>query len=269
MQLLSAAPVTALLPYVRCFEQREALIAGDEVIYPIAARHEQFLEFYLKERYLVHSYASGTREPAPRAVVVGLCTHRRVALALCGQLQVFTVHFQPSGFCQLFGVPMPEFTDHAYEARSVLGTRISEIEERLADAAGFAQRIDVATAFLLKRAIKVHAPDAVAKIANRILLERGALHIPEAAASTGLSIRQFERRFREQVGVAPRLYARIVRFQGALSSRLMVQRRTWTEIAQEFGYYDQMHMVHDFRRFSGESPTGFFEHFMAMPERWS
>ena len=268
MQLSLASPVVALRNYVRCFQQREAHVGKATIIFPKAARPEQFLEFYLKQRYVVHTCETGMRDFAPGAVVVGPCTFRRVELVLHGSFDVFTVHFQPAGFHQLFGVPMAQLTDRAYEARSVVGPTISEIEERLADASGFGERIDIATGFLLQHITGRAAPNAVAIAANRVLDNCGGFRIREAAVSAGLSVRQFERRFCEQVGISPKRYARIVRFYAALSAKLAAPKRAWTDIAHEIGYYDQMHMVHEFRRFSGESPTNYFERFKAMSTPW-
>jgi len=269
MQLSLASPVAALRNYVRCFQQREAYVGESTIIFPIAARPEQFLEFYLKQRYLVHSCETSMRDLAPAAVVVGPCTYRRVELVLHGRFDVFTIHFQPAGFHQLFRVPMPKLTDRAYEARSVVGPAISEIEERLAEATNFDERINIATGFLLQHAIGRTAPNAVAIAANRFLDDCGGFRIREAALGAGLSVRQFERRFCEQVGLTPKRYAEIVRFQAAFCAKLAEPKRAWTDIAHEIGYYDQMHMVHDFQRFSGESPSNYFARFKAMPTPWA
>lgn len=269
MQLCSASPVAALYDYVRCFQQREADIGNAAITFPIAARPDQFLEFYLKQRYIVRSCETGTREAAPRTVVVGPCTYRRVELVLQGRFDVFTVHFKPAGFHHLFGVPMPELTDRAYEARSVVGHLASQIEELLAEAEGFCERVNIVTALLLKRVAGRGALDAVGRAANLVLGRRGDLRIREAAAGAGLSVRQFERRFCEQVGINPKRYARIVRFHAALLAKSAVAKRAWTDIAHDMGYYDQMHMVHDFRRFSGENPTQFFARFQAMTTPWA
>ena len=110
--------------------------------------------------------------------------------------------------------------------------------------------------------------DAVAAVANRFLSERGVLGIGDAAAEAELSVRQFERQFNEQVGVPPKLYARIVRFNAALEAKMSAPRRLWTDIAHDFGYYDQMHMVRDFEDFTGENPTAFIRRLEAMPELW-
>jgi transcriptional regulator GlxA family with amidase domain len=74
------------------------------------------------------------------------------------------------------------------------------------------------------------------------------------ADSAGLSLRQFERRFLQQVGMSPKLLARIARFEAALDCMARSQTQTWTEVAHRFGYYDQMHMVHEFAEFTGETP---------------
>jgi len=67
----------------------------------------------------------------------GHAPYRSADLVLNGRFDVFTVQFQPAGFLWLFGVPMPELTDRAYEARSVLGRGVLEVEQKLADAADF------------------------------------------------------------------------------------------------------------------------------------
>jgi AraC-like DNA-binding protein len=224
MDLSSACPIPALEPYIRCFEQRQARLEQGEVIYLIAARPEQFLGFYLEERYLIHSHHSGMREPAPPSVVVGPSTHRRIDLVLHGHFEVFTIHFQPSGFFQLFGVPMQYLTDRAYEARSVIGAGVTELESRLADAPDFRHRIEVATSFLTQCPVTAEVGDPVARIARQVLSDRGVLQIQKAAARAGLRVRHFERRFLEQVGVAPRRYARIVRFRAAINLRLTAER---------------------------------------------
>lgn len=269
MKLDSAYPIAALRDHVRCFQQRSAELARAAVVFPIAARPELIVEFYLQERYLVRVCETGAEELAPRAVVVGPCTFRRAELVLQGRFDVFTIHFQASGFYQLFRVPVADLADRAYDAESVIGAVVSEIGERLAEAPSFQDRIRVATGFLLRYRQAGQSPDAVAAIANRLLFKDSWLRVDEAAASAGVSIRQFERRFVKQVGLSPKRYTRIVRFDAALKAKMTAPRRPWTDIAHAFGYYDQMHMVRDFEHFAGESPTAFVRRFLATPESWA
>jgi transcriptional regulator GlxA family with amidase domain len=69
-----------------------------------------------------------------------------------------------------------------------------------------------------------------------------------------MSIRNYERRFVAEMGISPKLFARVARFQRALD-RKRITGETWLEVAQEIGYSDQMHMVRDFRAFGGEPPS--------------
>ena len=163
---------------------------------------------------------------------------------------------------------MPEITDRAFDARSVLGHAVAELERKLADTADLGERARIATEFLLARANRPTKPDAVAKVANEFLVENGALRIAHAAEHAGLSVRQFERVFCEQVGIPPKLYGRIVRFHAALAAKQESTDRRWTDVAYEFGYCDQMHMIRDFRNFSGETPTRFWGRLTSMPEPW-
>ena len=86
------------------------------------------------------------------------------------------------------------------------------------------------------------------------------------ATDSGLSPRQFERRFLAQVGVPPKLYARIIRFNAALDHKLRCPSRAWSRIANDHDYYDQMHLVHDCRAFTGESPSRFLAQLDGLPE---
>jgi methylphosphotriester-DNA--protein-cysteine methyltransferase len=57
------------------------------------------------------------------------------------------------------------------------------------------------------------------------------------------------------VGVSPKLYARIARFEAALESKALSTSDSWTDVAHHLGYFDQMHLIHDFKEFSGDIPT--------------
>jgi len=77
------------------------------------------------------------------------------------------------------------------------------------------------------------------------------------AESVGLSPKRFIERFKMSVGMAPKHYCRLLRFQRALSRAERGLRVEWTRIALDCGYFDQSHFIHDFRRFAGITPTGY------------
>ena len=107
---------------------------------------------------------------------------------------------------------------------------------------------------LLNHARRSARCDRVSEAAGKIMVSGGVIDIPVLAHTAGLSTRQFARRFIRQIGVSPKLFARVARFEAALQSKARFAAKCWTQIAYEFGYYDQMHMIHDFKDFTGASP---------------
>jgi AraC-like DNA-binding protein len=261
-------PASHLRSCVRYVQQRDAHIPEVQLVYPIAARSDVFLEFYLAERYRVRASGGHILEVAPAAVLVGPATQRSVDLVLQGRFEVFTIHFQPAGLHQLFGLPMTELADRAYDARAVLGPFVGEMQDRLAGATTFDARLGLVNSMLGARYAGRQLHDPVGILANRLLPAQGALRVDAAAEQTSLSVRQFERRFAHQVGVTPRLYSNIVRFEAALAAKRASPNRTWMDVAHTLDYHDQMHMVRDFRRFAATAPGGFMAQLAAMPEPW-
>ena len=74
---------------------------------------------------------------------------------------------------------------------------------------------------------------------------------------SGLSHRQFRRKFAEQVGIPPKLYARINRLQHALQLKTECPTLTWIDVTYRAGYFDQTHLVNDFKSLTGEVPSRF------------
>jgi AraC-like DNA-binding protein len=106
----------------------------------------------------------------------------------------------------------------------------------------------------LKRPVRDAGVD-MARAGAEILSRSGCVRVSDVARRAGIGIRQLERRFRYEIGISPKLYARIARFEAALRRKAAAPQTTWTDIAHVLGYHDQMHMMHDFGRLSGESPT--------------
>lgn len=113
----------------------------------------------------------------------------------------------------------------------------------------------VADEYLCGRRPAFDSVTAVTRSAAQVRLSAGCVRVSELADAAGLGIRQFERRFGDEIGITPKLYARIVRFEAALRRKAAAPRLLWTHIAHDLGYHDQMHMVHDFNRLSGDTPS--------------
>jgi AraC-like DNA-binding protein len=168
----------------------------------------------------------------------------------------FVIHFQPAAIHQLFGVPGSEIADCDYAAHAVLGSAASEFQQRLGNARSFQERVRIADQFIVSQDLSRPVRDSIELAANEIMRNDGRTQIDLLARQTGLSIRKFQTMFRERVGVSPKVYSRIVRFEAALNTKAASPHISWLTIAHEFGYHDQMHLIHDFRQLSGDTPSG-------------
>ena len=215
-----ARPRPSLEPFLRFYVQREARIPGGAtVVHPVPARPAPMIVFDFDDPTDVLVYAQRATKRSPLAVVVGPQTYRRLEMQLRGALDTLVIAFQPDGINRLFSVPMQLLTDCDFEAHSVLGSFITKLGERLGNSRSFTERVRVIEEAFLPRALASTSHDGVSSAANRIILAGGRAPIPALAGQAGLSVRQFERRFLQQVGMRPKLFARIARFEAALENK--------------------------------------------------
>jgi transcriptional regulator GlxA family with amidase domain len=134
------------------------------------------------------------------------------------------------------------------------GREARELAQRIADCADWESRCEVARQWLVPPLDGDRGVDAAVEA---IRCAHGVVSVAELAERLGLSRRSLERRFRQQVGLLPKQLARVLRFQRALQMREQAPADGWPAIALECGYYDQAHLIRDFREFSGQTPAAF------------
>lgn len=253
IRLAGAAP--GLAHYVRFYAHQEARLGNASLVHPIPARATPLLEFQFGDPCEIHWCDRRLVQRSPRAVIVGLQTHRRVRLQMTGTVESFVIFFQPTGLHSMFSLPMHELTDTDQEARAVLGAWVHELEQRLGESRSFEDRVRIANTFFLSRCAKLPSPDGMTMTAMSVLYRHGSIQVPALAQQACMSTRQFERRFTREIGMPPKLFARVARFEAALESKALAMASSWTDVANQLGYFDQMHLIHDFKEFSGEVPT--------------
>ena len=212
-------------------------------------------EFFLGEPIRIRYPGSSVEVTSPRGVVVGMLTRPHGELRVQGPFQSFIIMFQPTGLSALFQADVGELTNRDLDIRSVFGKQIVELEDRLANCTTFASRTAVADAFLARHLQNSRSNDYMSFAMNSIVTHNGQVCITNLATTCGISTRQFERTFSRRFGIRPKLYTRIVRFQAALDNKARSSNKSWTDVAHESGYHDQMHMIHDFEEFTGNTPT--------------
>jgi AraC-like DNA-binding protein len=148
------------------------------------------------------------------------------------------VRLRPGGAAQLLGIPAQELT----------GCTVPLDELGLKQLAEMRDTGDIEKALLRRQRRKDPLTDEAVRLLS------GSLGVAEVAARLGVSSRQLERRFQAQVGISPKLFARIRRFQRVFPA-IENEGAGWVDAAAGCGYYDQAHLIRDFREFAGEPPA--------------
>jgi AraC-like DNA-binding protein len=112
---------------------------------------------------------------------------------------------------------------------------------------------------VLARTRRPHGVEPVWHEVPRVIqLHAGRVPIHDLARSYGLSRQQFAQRFGDAAGLPPKLFARITRFHALVRTLLATEVSQWSSMGPGVGFYDQAHMINEFRMFAGLSPTAFF-----------
>jgi AraC-like DNA-binding protein len=179
------------------------------------------------------------------------------------------VHFRPSGAFAFLGLPLDELRNQHVPLAALWGTRADELRERLIAAPGVQTRL-----LLLERmlaswlAATRNRHPAVAHALTAF--GAGSRRIADVVDEIGLSSRRFIRLFNDEVGLTPKTYCRIHRFQRTVALLHGCEDVDWADTAAACGYYDQSHMIHDFQEFAGLSPARYLsrrsEHMNHVPQ---
>jgi AraC-like DNA-binding protein len=208
-----------------------------------------------EDRIPVYDRGSGAPRGSTRGVI--LCGPRSgyAVIDTACQLSVFGFHFKPGGLMPFLRMPLDELRETEIGLDCVWGGAAGELRERVLAAPTAAAKFAAAESFLAGRAVRdLERHPAVAFALRQICCEPNA-PVSDVVDRTGFAWRTFTGLFRAEVGLAPKVFARVQRFQQAV--RVIGGSATeidWPQLALRCGYYDQGHFIHDFRSFSGLTP---------------
>ena len=179
---------------------------------------------------------------------------RHAVVESLGEQHCVEIRLTPLGAHLVLGVPMDELACHTIALEDVWGE--SSLVERLHDAPTWGARFGLLDAVLAARlaAARPLAPELEAAW-RRLVATAGAVTVAELADEAGWSRRHFSARFTRAAGLAPKTFARVLRFQRAKELLVAPAGPSLGEIALDCGYYDQAHLNRDFRAFAGCTPT--------------
>jgi AraC-like DNA-binding protein len=165
------------------------------------------------------------------------------------------VHFRPGGAFPFFRPPLGELHDAHVSLDALWGPAAAELHERALEAPTPRAKFRALEQALLARAARPLQRHPAVAFALREL--RRGRSVGQVCGQVGLSARHFIDAFRDEVGLTPKLFARVQRFQQVVRRLGAGGPVEWAAVALDCGYYDQAHFIHDFRAFSGLSPTAY------------
>jgi AraC-like DNA-binding protein len=201
------------------------------------------------------------RDSRPAAGIVGPSS-RPLALTTESQFSVIGVQFRPGGAPAVLGSAVRGTLDENIALCDIWGGPAGEIQERLHDAASPEVRLDLLDKFLGANLRDDLAPPPAVALAVRKLQRNGnAGVVSRLVEHVGLTPGRFMQQFEDAVGLKPKLFQRLHRFQRAV--RLMHDgwEASMTGIALRAGYFDQAHFSHDFGSFAEMTPSAYRERF--------
>lgn len=194
--------------------------------------------------------------------VAGGLMRRSVAIHHDGRERGVQVALTPLGARAAYGMPTAELAHRLVPLDELLGALAAELLDRLRSATTWAARFAVLDALLLRAVGRGdHAghehrvrPE-VAQAWCHLVAARGGVQVGALAAELGWSRRYLTERFRGELGLSPKTFARVLRFAHAHELAAVGDPLPWSEVAAVSGYADQAHLVRDWRAFTGRSPT--------------
>ena len=168
---------------------------------------------------------------------------------------MFIISFRKGMAYPFFPLPMDEMADRVVDADLLWGNDFAFLRERLLEINEINLKFETAEAFLLKHfQSRLVINPAVEYALTEIIRRPDQINFARMSQNIGYSQKHFIGMFKRQVGIGPKAYLKIIRFQKAISEIEQRKEVNWTTISQDCGFYDQAHFINDFKFFSGFTP---------------
>jgi AraC-like DNA-binding protein len=169
--------------------------------------------------------------------------------------EMFIINFHKGKSYPFVEMPLYELTDSVVDGELVLTNEIMDLRDMLLEAATVTQKFSSAETYLNKKFCHKLIINPFTEFAvNKILETPHQLSIEYISAKVGYSQKHLIKLFKDNVGLTPKSFLKVIRFQKAINEIEHSKKADWTGIAFESGYYDQAHFINDFKAFSGFTP---------------
>jgi AraC-like DNA-binding protein len=262
-------PSEPLREYIHRYRLRHFIFQHGLIppIKPFPPRPEQCLTFYVRGAETARYLHDDVEIKKPRSVISGQFTHRVDRYVSYPEILMIIVDLRPGVLHRLTGIPFREFTNKDLDAETVFPPEIKRVNDRLSSTWSYSEMIQIVERFFVEL-VQQFKKELLAIDKLLTLVTQDPDHsIDWLASNACLSLRQLERKFDERVGVSPKTFLRISRFNQSYWLHLTNPTLNWYQIAMICGYTDYQHMVKEYQDFAHANPINFFAEESKAPGR--
>lgn len=263
MQAETLQPIASLSPWISHFFAIENPLPGPELSLPLIANGLPSLIFQTSDG----AFLAGGNGCLETLSLNGQYV-APVHLALRGRFALIACFFRPHVLKSLFGFDAAELTGARLDLDLFGPAKDARLKQRLLDAPSRAARVDLMQTFVRERASRPSsAGNSAASFATRVMFESdGSAGLEMIQDKLRTTERSLQRLFEAEVGVSPRLFARICRFQSAFRRLNEGRFSALGDLAHDAGYADQSHFIRAFKEFAGMGPKEYLKRLAALRE---
>lgn len=254
-------PCYALKDYVSLYRLRHFIIPPNLEPHPkpYPPHPEQCMIFYPRGAEITNFAGETLKTIRPKSLLAGQFTQRIDRKSLHDEIIVIVVVFKPGVLHRITGIPFNLLIDTVIDLESIYPKMAKEVNEKLANSNDYDEMISIIESFLIhlseRPKIESRRCDA---IFESIARNEKDFSLEFLARESCLSMRQFERKSYEYIGVSPKFFGRIARFNQSYYMSIEKSHPNWLDISLECGYHDYQHLVKDYKEFTQATPRNFF-----------
>ncbi|MDX2047679.1 MAG: helix-turn-helix domain-containing protein, partial [Chitinophagaceae bacterium] len=226
---------------------------------PYPTRPEQCMTFYIRGSEVTEIPSGQYKMMRPRSVISGQYTERINRYSGSREFLMLQVVFLPGAIYRLTGVPSHKLQGTFENLEDVFPVESNKINERLENCNSYNEIIFAIEEFLLGLLKKTKIEEKPADQIFRIMLKQPSRYsISWLAKEACYSLRQFERKAYDHLGICPKTFLRISRFIQSYDMRIQHPKMDWLSIALAFDYHDYQHLAKEYKEFAGAKPNELF-----------
>ncbi|MDQ3535824.1 MAG: helix-turn-helix domain-containing protein [Bacteroidota bacterium] len=221
---------------------------------PFPPQPEHCLYFYPYDKVNCHNSADQSTKALPQSIIVGPQLSL-VNLSMGYNTLVIYVGFLPGGLHRLLRVPMVELCDRSFDSTLFLSKEINEVTDQINEQDNYDKVIRIVETFLLRKSVNLKPILPIDRVLRKMTNAPTLTNINIMASEACVSVRQLERQFKERIGMAPKVFTKLVRFSRAWNLHEANPQISWNQMAHHFKYADHMHLIREFKQFTGTLPS--------------